>query len=247
MEGETDDSSNNLKQRSPSLQARASDNELNYQEENVMTNSNVIPAASQERQHGSAQIFQFQQKHNVRTVVTNGCPWFYAADVCSAVALSDTNKALLGLDDDEKCEHEQYSGSGRKPLLISESGLYSLILRSRKPEAKIFRKWVTSEVLPSIRKTGSYSRDLESALTDIHGLAMEGLSQIEAVARVSLLAMQTPDAYRFPENIAMTLEVIWSIAQNIQGCVGSEAENVGCAQSRTASERRKFARHAAGI
>lgn len=84
--------------------------------------------------------------------------------------------------------------------------------------------------------------DLEGAVTDIHGLAMEGLSQIEAIARVSLLAMQTPDAYRFPENIAMTLEVIWSIAQNIQGCVGSEAENVGCAQPCTASERRKAAR-----
>ncbi|MDM1697131.1 hypothetical protein HX099_10750 [Thiopseudomonas alkaliphila] len=87
--------------------------------------------------------------------------------------------------------------------------------------------------------------DLEFAVTDIHGLAMEGLSQIEAIARVSLLAMQTPDAYRFPENIAMTLEVIWSIAQNIQGCISSEAENVGCAQPCTAPERRQTARLAA--
>lgn len=104
----------------------------------------------------TAQVFQFKQELDVRAVMINGDPWFYAMDVCSAIALTDTNKALLGLDDDEKCEHEQYSGSGRKPLLINESGLYSLILRSRKPEAKAFKKWVTAEVLPAIRKHGMY-------------------------------------------------------------------------------------------
>lgn len=104
----------------------------------------------------TAQIFQFKQMHDVRAVIVDGDPWFYAMDVCGAVGLADTNKALIGLDDDEKREHEQYSGSGRKPLLINESGLYSLILRSRKPEAKVFKKWVTSEVLPAIRKYGMY-------------------------------------------------------------------------------------------
>jgi len=62
----------------------------------------------------------------------------------------------VSLDADEKREHEHYSGSGRKPILINESGLYSLILRSRKMEAKRFKKWVTAEVLPSIRKHGAY-------------------------------------------------------------------------------------------
>ncbi len=92
----------------------------------------------------------------VRVVLVEGDPWWVAADVCASIALSDTNKALIGLDDDEKREHEQYSGSGRKPVLINESGLYSLILRSRKAEAKRFKKWVTSEVLPSIRRHGTY-------------------------------------------------------------------------------------------
>lgn len=107
-------------------------------------------------QEQTAQVFHFKQQQDVRAVMIDGEPWFYAMDVCSAVGLSDTNKALLGLDDDEKREHEQYSGSGRKPLLINESGLYSLILRSRKPEAKAFKKWVTAEVLPAIRKYGMY-------------------------------------------------------------------------------------------
>lgn len=118
-----------------------------YQENNVMANnstaaSRVIP-------------FSFEAKE-VRTILIDDQPWFFAVDVCASLALSDTNKALIGLDEDEKCEHEQYSGSGRKPILINESGLYSLILRSRKSEARRFKKWVTSEVLPAIRKTGRY-------------------------------------------------------------------------------------------
>lgn len=84
--------------------------------------------------------FTFTGSLTVRSLVIDENPWFFAVDVCSAIGLSDTNKALLSLDDDEISEHEQYSGSGRKPLLINESGLYSLILRSRKPEAKAFRK-----------------------------------------------------------------------------------------------------------
>lgn len=133
---------------------RALDNVETTKDQNVMNNTSAISEVSQ--QGATAQIFQFRQAQQVRAVLIDGNPWFYAMDVCAAVSLSDTNKALIGLDEDEKREHEQYSGSGRKPILINESGLYSLILRSRKPEAKAFKKWVTSEVLPSIRKTGAY-------------------------------------------------------------------------------------------
>lgn len=92
----------------------------------------------------------------VRIVLVEGEPWWFASEVCSAIGLADTNKALLNLDLDEKREHEKYSGSGRKPILINESGLYSLILRSRKSEAKRFKKWITAQVLPSLRRHGSY-------------------------------------------------------------------------------------------
>ncbi|MDF0729119.1 BRO family protein [Pseudomonas entomophila] len=111
--------------------------------------------------------FQFEAR-KVRALLIDDQPWFFAIDVCSALALSDTNKALLGLDSDEKCEHEQYSGSGRKPILINESGLYSLILRSRKAEAKRFKKWVTAEVLPSIRKHGRYE-DTDNRMATLVG------------------------------------------------------------------------------
>ena len=87
-----------------------------------------------------------------------GNPWFIASEICGALEHSDTSKAVSRLDADEKLLRTMFvSGQNREVLTINESGLYSLILTSRKPEAKSFKKWVTSEVLPSIRKTGSYS------------------------------------------------------------------------------------------
>ncbi len=107
-------------------------------------------------------VFQFQESTQLRVVTIDGEPWFVAADVCAALELGNVTKALLRLDDDETT---LISIQGRTPTggeieqqtnAINESGLYSLILGSRKPEAKPFKKWVTSEVLPAIRKTGRY-------------------------------------------------------------------------------------------
>lgn len=126
----------------------------------------------------------------VRALVQEDQPWFFAKDVCTALALADTNKALIGLDDDEKREHEQYSGSGRKPVLINESGLYSLILRSRKAEARAFKKWVTAEVLPAIRKHGRYSDDSGKMATLVHDvIGVSGANLIGGVIsqKVSIL------------------------------------------------------------
>lgn len=100
----------------------------------------------------------------VRTVIgENGEPWFVAADVCKVLEIGNVSQAMTRLDDDEKADitTNDTSSNGvtqkRNMTTINESGLYSLILTSRKPEAKRFKKWVTSEVLPAIRKTGSYS------------------------------------------------------------------------------------------
>lgn len=107
--------------------------------------------------------FNFNQV-NVRTVTDEqGNPWFVAADVCKVLEIGNVSQAMTRLDDDEKADitTNDTSSNGvtqkRNMTTINESGLYSLILTSRKPEAKSFKKWVTSEVLPSIRKTGSYS------------------------------------------------------------------------------------------
>ena len=100
----------------------------------------------------------------VRSLERDGQIWFVAADVCKALEINNPSQALTRLDSDEKTaltNNEGRAGQGAQNYnIINESGLYSLILRSRKTEAKQFKKWVTSEVLPSIRKTGGYSLTL---------------------------------------------------------------------------------------
>ncbi|MFN6472580.1 MAG: Bro-N domain-containing protein [Nostoc sp. SerVER01] len=103
-------------------------------------------------------VFQFES-HEVRFVGTAFDPWWVAADVCSVLEIKNVGNVIAKLDEDEKRDDIQIMDViGRKQAVwcINESGLYSLILTSRKAQAKRFKKWVTSEVLPSIRKTGKY-------------------------------------------------------------------------------------------
>lgn len=102
-------------------------------------------------------IFQHPDFGTVRNVVIKGEPWFVAKDVCDILELTNSRKATAGLDDEEKGVTISDTPGGQQSLtIINESGLYSLIMQSRKPKAKAFKKWVTSEVLPSIRKYGYY-------------------------------------------------------------------------------------------
>lgn len=118
------------------------------------------------------QVFDFEN-HEVRVVMQGEEPWFVAKDVCDVLELSNAREAIKTLDDDEKSSvriSDGTSPAGGNPNMniISESGLYTLIMRSHKPEAKRFRKWVTAEVLPSIRKHGAYltPEALKKAMTD---------------------------------------------------------------------------------
>lgn len=96
--------------------------------------------------------------NEVRTVEMNGEPWFVLKDVCEVLGISHITDTAKRMDEDEVGQTEVTDSMGRKQstYVINESGLYNVILRSDKPEAKPFRKWVTSEVLPSIRKHGAY-------------------------------------------------------------------------------------------
>lgn len=103
------------------------------------------------------QVFEYQN-NKVRTVDMDGAPWFVLKDVCEVLGLGNSRMVSDRLDEDEKGVSKiDTLGGAQNVTIISESGLYNVILRSDKPEAKPFRKWVTSEVLPSIRKTGSYT------------------------------------------------------------------------------------------
>ncbi|WP_084493767.1 BRO family protein [Mannheimia granulomatis] len=108
----------------------------------------------------------------IRVIAINGESWFIAKDVCDAIGIDNNRKALLALDDDEKGVTLSNTLGGQQEMnIISESGMYTLILRCREAVKKgsvphRFRKWVTSEVLPQIRKTGQYSTQTQLTLPD---------------------------------------------------------------------------------
>ena len=118
----------------------------------------------------SLQVFNSEDFGKIRALTIDSEPWFVAKDVCDALGIrTDTIRGIL--DDDEVSETNPDTvgvAGGRAPLIISEGGLYSLALRSRKPEAKAFRRWVTHEVLPSIRSHGMYAtpQTIERMLND---------------------------------------------------------------------------------
>lgn len=111
------------------------------------------------------QIFRNETFGEIRTLEINGEPWFVAADVCRALEISNPTDALKRLDDDEKARFN-LGLSGGATNCVNEPGLYGLVLGSRKPEAKAFKRWIKHDVLPSIRKTGGYNlpKDYPSAL-----------------------------------------------------------------------------------
>jgi len=114
----------------------------------------------------AVQVFTFADQHNVRLITDeNQQPWFIAKDVCDVLEIVNVTQALFRLDDDERSMFN--IGRQGDVNIVNESGLYSLILSSRKPEAKKFKKWVTSEVLPIIRKTGAYQTQIPEFTTTL--------------------------------------------------------------------------------
>ena len=122
------------------------------------------------------QVFRNEEFGEIRTVEHGGDTWFIANDVCSALEIANSRDAVARLDEDEKNTVVLTDGNRGNPnmAVINESGLYSLVLSSRKPEAKAFKKWITHEVLPSIRKHGMYAMD---ELLDNPDLAIEALTR----------------------------------------------------------------------
>ena len=106
------------------------------------------------------QIFQNKEFGEVRSLVINNEPWFVGKDVAEALGYKNSKNAVpTHVDEEDKLSTQiEYTGQKRNVTVINESGLYSLILSSKLPNAKKFKRWVTSEVLPTLRKTGSYTK-----------------------------------------------------------------------------------------
>ncbi|MBH2961601.1 hypothetical protein I5L45_22860 [Serratia marcescens] len=120
-------------------------------------------------------VFSFEASNPIRAISIEGSPWFVAKDVCDALRLTNSRMAMKALDEDEKGVSSTYTLGGKQDLsIISESGLYTLILRCRDAVTPgtipyRFRKWVTSEVLPAIRQTGQYQHRAPETLSDLAG------------------------------------------------------------------------------
>ena len=139
------------------------------------------------------QIFSYES-NEVRTVMRNGEPWFCLVDVCRVLGIKNPSQMADRLDKDERAMFD--IGRQGKTWFINESGLYSVILRSDKPEAKPFRKWVTGTVLPAIRKTGTYSAD---ALTDGAKAKLAEAKAKNARARVASMWLKLAKENPIPE------------------------------------------------
>lgn len=105
-------------------------------------------------------VFNNEEFGEIRTMTIEGEPWFVAADVCRALEIGNPSMAVERLDDDEKgISTIDTLGGKQRMTIINEPGLYSLVLSSRKPEAKAFKRWITHDIIPTIRKTGGYVND----------------------------------------------------------------------------------------
>ena len=128
------------------------------------------------------QIFNSPEFGQIRTVDCNGEPWFIGKDVCEALEIKDTSKAISRLDDDEKGTTSIRTLGGEQHVLtINEYGLYNIVLSSRKPEAKAFKRWITHDVIPAIRKTGKYAVNAEPY--DPDKLTYSQLSEIATILK----------------------------------------------------------------
>ncbi|EOP60911.1 hypothetical protein IKQ_06142 [Bacillus cereus VDM053] len=158
------------------------------------------------------QVFNNNELGQVRTVIQGEDIWFIAKDVCEVLKIKNTTVAIQKLDSDEVTKFNLGGLSGETNI-INESGLYSLIMTSRKPQAKAFKRWVTSEVLPSIRKHGAYMTDqvLEQAVTNpdfmiglLTNLKEEQAKRIEAERKV----LQQQSLVTFAQAIQVSTNLI---------------------------------------
>jgi anti-repressor protein len=189
------------------------------------------------------QIFNFDGG-DVRVVLVDGQPWWVASDVAGVLAVGRAHDAVRRLDDDEKGTVTIRTPGGPQNLAtVSESGLYAMILTSRKPEAKRFKRWVTGEVLPALRKTGRYQVEtsdlaIPQTLSEALRLAADALdqaaasraSEAKALARVEVLEVE----------VAAAPLVIGSYSLRQSASILNEVEGVSTGQNRLAALLRTF-------
>ena len=160
------------------------------------------------------QLYKNEKFGDVRATVIDGEPWFVAADVCNVLDLSNPTIAVSRLDEDERAKFNL--GRQGDATIVNEPGLYTLVLGSRKPEAKAFKRWITHDVIPSIRKTGSYTmlpQDYISALKALVASEEERLA-LQEKNREMLPKAEYYDAVRDTKSVMQVKELSAYLSSN---------------------------------
>lgn len=172
------------------------------------------------------QIFRNEQFGEVRTIAKDGEPWFVAADVCKALEIGNPTDAIRRLDTDERTLVSIEGASNGLPVnAVSEAGLYTLVLGSRKLEAKAFKRWITHEVIPTIRRHGAYATEttIESIIADPEsGIKLlqalkaeqERRKEVEALAEKQKPKVLFADAVAASDNSILVGELAKILRQN---------------------------------
>ena len=164
------------------------------------------------------QIFQNEEFGAIRTINKDGEPWLVGKDVATALGYSDTYGALkkhVDLEDKQNCQNDSFNVP-RGLIIINESGLYSLILSSKLPTAKKFKRWVTAEVLPAIRKTGKY--ELVAEIVDDDEPQQLDLTQLELDQRIKIASIV---ASCRRERLALVAKVLSIDIDEITSCIAT--------------------------
>lgn len=160
-----------------------------------------------------ARVFEFGSVE-LRTVVIEGEPWFVAADIAQALHIGNARQAVSYLDDDEVQQAPVITndGSGRElpTNIVNEPGMYSLILRSRKPEAKAFKRWITHDVIPALRRTGTYSVPAQRPMAEVSNreLALMVIAEADRADAAQALAESRGEQLAIAGPKAATLDAI---------------------------------------
>lgn len=180
-------------------------------EESIVLNPDAITSPSDD-----IRVFNNGEYGELRTMMIDGEPWFVAADVCKALEIKNNRDAMERLDADEKGVALTDTLGGKQEMsIVNEPGLYSLVLGSRKPEAKAFKRWITHDVIPSLRKHGAYIVGQETmteteliakALIACNRIAEEAEARLKQ-ARVELKQKEEEVASLQTEKIALIGEV----------------------------------------
>lgn len=172
------------------------------------------------------QIFKSEQFGEVRTIAKDGEPWFVANDICKVLGHTNSRVAVAALDEDEKGVSKVYTLGGEQQMtVVNEAGMYQLVIRSNLPAAKAFKRWITHEVIPTIRRHGAYATEttIESIIADPEsGIKLlqalkaeqERRKEAEAIAEAQKPKALFADAVAASDNSILVGELAKILRQN---------------------------------